>query len=104
LPGDAPKLDAGTLKLRSAEIPCPQHIKTLLYSGIYRLINGDCLECPQANLFSPHFKIGNVVLVNPRFFGKVDLAPSASLTQLPYSIPERNADITCHPLYGGISL
>ncbi|HTF67376.1 MAG TPA: hypothetical protein VK638_32320 [Edaphobacter sp.] len=62
------------------------------------------LKSPETNLFSPHLKIGNVVLVNPCLFGKINLAPSASLPQLPYSLPERNADIACHPLYSGISL
>lgn len=62
------------------------------------------LERAQADLFSPHLQVRHIVFMYPGLFRQVDLTPAAFLPQLPYSLSQRNADISCHPLYGGYRL
>ena len=62
------------------------------------------LQGPQAGFFVTLLKVRNIVLVDSRFLGKVDLSPAAFRPQLPYPLPKHNANIPCHPYYSGVKL
>jgi hypothetical protein len=45
-----------------------------------------------------------VILVNTSVFGKVDLPPTASFPQFSDSLSQQDANVSCHPVYGGTKL
>jgi hypothetical protein len=62
------------------------------------------LQGPQTDFLVSLLKVRNIILVNPGLLGKVDLPPAALRPQLPYPLPKRNTNISCHPYYGGVKL
>lgn len=64
----------------------------------------NCLQGPEADLFSAVLKVRDIVLVDSSLFGKIDLPPAALQPQLPNAHTERLADVSSHPYYGGVRL
>ena len=59
------------------------------------------LQGPQAHFLVALLQVRHIVFVDSCLLGKINLTPAALLPQLPNSLSERNANVPCHPYYGG---
>lgn len=63
---------------------------------------GENLNSSQSRFLFAAFELGDVHASKPSVCGKVGLRPATRLAQLPYALPEANADVDCHGISMGL--